>query len=68
MWVFFGPNSVKGLTFSILQNYPPADVIALISFEMGLDFFEMLLSLGAILYSFNVQDVNYMDKEVARWI
>ena len=29
MWVFFGPNFVKGLPFSTLQNYPPADVIAL---------------------------------------
>ena len=29
MWVFFEPNCVKGLPFSILQNYPLADVIAL---------------------------------------
>ena len=29
MWVFFGPKCVKRLHFSILQNYPPADVIAL---------------------------------------
>ena len=30
MWVFFGLNCVKGLPISILQNYPSADVIALI--------------------------------------
>ena len=30
MWVFFEPNCVKGLPFSILQNYPLVDVIALI--------------------------------------
>ena len=29
MWVFFEPNCVKGLHFSILQNYPLTDVIAL---------------------------------------
>ena len=29
MWVFFGSKCVKRLHFSILQNYPPADVIAL---------------------------------------
>ena len=29
MWVFLGPKCVKRLPFSILQNYPPADVIAL---------------------------------------
>ena len=30
MWVFFRPKCVKRLPFSILQNYPPTDVIALI--------------------------------------
>ena len=30
MWVFFGPKCVKRLHFSILQNYPPVDIIALI--------------------------------------
>ena len=29
MWVFFGSKCVKRLHFSILQNYPPADVITL---------------------------------------
>ena len=29
MWVFFEPNRVKGLPFSILQNYPLADVKSL---------------------------------------
>ena len=30
VWVFFGPKCAKRLHFSILQNYPPADIIALI--------------------------------------
>ena len=29
MWVFFEPKCVKGLPFSILQNYSPTDVIVL---------------------------------------
>ena len=35
MWVFFGPKCVKRLYFSILQNYPPADVIALTCFSFA---------------------------------
>ena len=29
MWMFFGPKCVKGVTFSILQNFPQANVVAL---------------------------------------
>ena len=29
MWVFFWPKCVKGVTFSILLNFPQADVVAL---------------------------------------
>ena len=28
MWVFFGPKCVKGVTFSVLQNFTQADVVA----------------------------------------
>ena len=31
MWVFFRPKCIKGPPFCILQNYTPADVIALTS-------------------------------------
>ena len=53
-WVFFRPKCVKRLNFSILQNYPPAYVIALTLAEVFISKF--LCPLGIkVSYAISLQ-------------